>query len=108
MLTTDLIAQINQGALITSFASEDHVEVAEEYYSTKTAVIIVDWMQTVDEAPELKSAVGKGTTTVEDIVTLKDAFASSTPSAGKRYTIFRSHGTPMQDLAAMQLILRTT
>lgn len=106
ILTKELMVSIKDGALITTFSSEDFTEVATDYFDTLKATIIVDWDQTIDEAPELNQAVKDGRTDINSVVTLKELFSEDyTSRADKDYFIYRSHGTPMQNLAALKLIL---
>ena len=106
ILTAELLNDIKPGAVITTFSSEDFTEVATEYFDTTSADIIIDWDQTVEEAPELKAAVTTGRADRGQITTLKTLFSTGLKAdAPKKYTIYRTHGTPMQNLAAMKLVM---
>ena len=106
VLTADMTSNIKPGAFISVFASEDHAEVAEAFYDTDAATVIIDWEQTIVEAPELKAAVGRRRADASKIIMAKDLFEHGiTGKSGSNYTIYRSHGTPMQNLAALKLLL---
>jgi ornithine cyclodeaminase/alanine dehydrogenase-like protein (mu-crystallin family) len=107
VLTADMLERIKPGAIITTFASEDFNDVSKEYYDTSKVTVIVDWEPTISEATELKAAVDEGLAQRQDIVMLKDLFSNGPADKNdKNYTIYRSHGTPMQDLAFLQLLLQ--
>ncbi len=109
VLTADLLGKVKSGAFIATFGSEDHAEVAEEYYDTSNACVLIDRDETVEEATELKSAVDKGIAKRESLNTLSGLFSGIDLDVvdKKKYTIYRSHGTPMQDLAYLKLLLGT-
>ncbi len=105
ILTADMVDRIKPGAVIASFASEDHQELADEFFDAAHATIIVDWDQTLEEAPELATALTQGRVNAGQIIRLKDLFSGQAKMpSGMRYTIYRSHGTPMQNLAALKLL----
>ncbi|MBP7807037.1 hypothetical protein KA047_00925 [Candidatus Saccharibacteria bacterium] len=108
VLTKAMKNNIKKGALITTFASEDSNEVASEFFDTNTAAIIIDWEKTTQEALELKAAVDQGIADGTQLVSLKALLENGLDNGDKQYTIYRSHGTPMQNLAALQLLLRQT
>jgi len=107
VLTAEMRSSIKQGAVILAFSSEDFTEVATEYFDSSEANILIDWDQTIDEAPELKAAVESGLAKKDKIIRLRELFKGAVGDGSlKRYTIYRSHGTPMQNLGAMQLLMR--
>ncbi len=107
VLSADLQERVKPGALITTFASEDHSDISKEYYDTNKANIIVDWQHTIDEASELQSAVAEGLARQGAITTLEELFNGKYTGVGdKRYTVYRSHGAPMHDLAYLQQLLK--
>jgi hypothetical protein len=109
VLTTEMMSQIKPGAFIAAFASEDKTEVAKEYYDSERANILIDWDQTAAEAVELHAAVEKGLAQKEVLLCLHDIFTGTKiPDVTKRYTIYRSHGTPMQNLAFLKLLTART
>lgn len=108
VITDDLISSIKRGALITSFSSEDFTELSSGVFDGTKADIIVDWSQTIDEVPELKEAIQIGICQKDDIIYLKDLFLDKKhPRKDKQYSVYRSHGTPMQNLAAMKLAVES-
>lgn len=106
VLTADLVDKIKSGAVITSFTSEDFTEVDSAFFDSEKANITIDWAQTIQEAPELKKAVENGKADKEQITTLKELFGGASINVTKQYTIYRSHGTPMQNLAALKLLIK--
>lgn len=107
VLTSNLVSRVKPGAFIANYASEDHQEVAKDYYNNEFANVIIDWDQTIEEAVELKDAVEKGLIATEDIIRVKDLFAGNTHVEDSKYTVYRSHGTPMQNLAFLQLLYKS-
>ncbi len=106
VVTADLEAKIKSGTIIAVFSSEDFTELAPEFFDTKVANILIDWEQTIEEALELKASVDSGRADPEKFVSLAELFSSGLPNRGrKNYTIYRSHGTPMQNLAALKLLV---
>lgn len=106
VITADLIPQIKKGALITSYSSEDFTELSSEAFNNNLANVIADWPQTISEASELNQAVSSGIIDTNNIIYLKDLFDGKNLEINTdKYTIYRSHGTPMQNLAAMKLAL---
>jgi ornithine cyclodeaminase/alanine dehydrogenase-like protein (mu-crystallin family) len=106
VLTSDIKKDIKQGAVITTFASEDCSEVASDFFDTSQATVIIDWEQTTREAVELKTAVEQGLADTAALVSMKTLLEKGVSSNDKHYTIYRSHGTPIQNLAALQLLLK--
>ncbi|GEM_PF-1781330 len=106
VLTPELLGRLKQGAFISSFASEDHMELAENFYNTTEAQVIVDWEQTTSEAVELQTALDNGIAKKGDLILLRDLLRGTySHDNAKKYTIYRSHGTPMQNLAFLQLLM---
>ena len=105
VLTKDMIDQIKDGAVITTFSSEDFTEVDSDFFNTDNANIVIDWEQTISESPELNLAVENGKAKKDEIKTLKQVLNEGI-DANKKYTIYRSHGTPMQNLGAMQVLMK--
>lgn len=106
VLTADMLPHIQPGAFIAAFASEDKAEVAAEYFDSAKANILIDWEQTATEAAELRSALEEGLTKKDALLQLKDVFSGkSAIDEQKQFTIYRSHGTPMQNLAFLQLLM---
>lgn len=106
ILTREMLAHIKPGAFISTFVSEDHAEVVEEYYDTLHANVLIDREQTANEAVELRAAIDHGIADKEKLILLRDVFANKLIlDQSKKLTIYRSHGTPMQDVAFLKLLL---
>lgn len=107
LLTENALQRIKKGAIITSFiSSTEHGEVADEFYDPENANIIVDWQQTLKSAKDLARAIQKGQTHETEIIFLRDLFNKTQQiDMRKKYTIYRSVGTPMQNLAVLRLLL---
>ncbi len=107
VLTVEMRGKIKPGAFIASFVSESSSELAKEYYDTNEANVIIDWEKTVKEAPELQEAVDAKLADPGQLISLHDLFTGAKkPDAQKRYTVYRSHGTPMQNLAVLKFLLQ--
>ncbi len=105
VLTSAMKKDIKQGAVITVFSSENFTEVASDFFDTQDATVLIDWPKTIGESPDLHAAVGYGIADPAKIIPLESLFTNGL-QAGSHYTIYRSHGTPMQNLAALQLLLK--
>ncbi|HSW65796.1 MAG TPA: hypothetical protein VLI54_01495 [Bacillota bacterium] len=106
VLTAEMCTRIKPGAVIASFVSEDKVELAPEFYDAEHANVLIDWDQTIKDSPELNEAVTRTIANPERIIRLRELFNGSAilkPDA--QYTVYRSHGTPMQNLAVLKLLL---
>lgn len=108
VLTSDMLESVKAGAVITTFiSSTEHGEVADEYYSDQ-ANLICDWEKTLTDAKDLGRAVEAGSADKQDVVFLKDLISGSKSiDSEKRYTIYRSTGTPIQNLAVLQILTAT-
>ncbi len=107
VLTAEMKSKIKPGAFIASFISESSRELAKEYYDTNEANVIIDWEKTIKEAPELNEAVDAKLADPDKLISLHDLFTGDKkPDAEKRYTVYRSHGTPMQNLAVLKFLLQ--
>jgi ornithine cyclodeaminase/alanine dehydrogenase-like protein (mu-crystallin family) len=81
-------------------------EVSEDFYDAKRANIIGDWEQTITRATDFIDAVKKGLAHDEDMILMKDLLSGKRKvDASKAYTIYRSTGTPIQNLAVLQALL---
>jgi ornithine cyclodeaminase/alanine dehydrogenase-like protein (mu-crystallin family) len=54
----------------------------------------------------MKGAQDKGVLKKEEAILLNDLFKGSMPTGNKAYTVFRSTGTPMQNVAILKLIMQ--
>ncbi|HUQ84697.1 MAG TPA: hypothetical protein VM077_00080 [Candidatus Limnocylindrales bacterium] len=107
VLTEEYLSKIKQAALITSFiSSTEKGEVDEAFYDTEIANVIMDYDLTPVVAKELKAAMDANKADKGKIILLKHLFEnkfSLNPNA--KYTIYRSAGTPMQNVAVLKLLL---
>ena len=107
VLTNEHRQKIKQGALVASFiTSTEHGELADEFYNAKDANIVVDWDKTIDNAKDMQRAQKRGLFTSDQLIHLRDLLDSSKSiDQGKRYTIYRSTGTPIQNLAILRSLI---
>ena len=105
LLTKEMKNKINHGAVITTYnSSTEHGEVADEFYDNQEANIIADWKLTLTGAKDLARAVKGGSVQEKDVIFLADLIMGTKKTdSSKRYTVYRSAGTPMQNLAVLQL-----
>lgn len=105
VLKKEAIQKIKKGAVILSYKTTSPVGEAEtDFYKSEKANIIIDWEASLTSLPELKEAVEVGY--LKDPIPLTDLFAQNTLPE-KNYTIFRSSGTPMQNVGILKLALET-
>ncbi len=107
ILGVEHLDKIKKGALITSFiSSTEHGELADEYFDSKKANIICDWETTIGGAKEVSRAIESGLLEMEEMIYLTDLLqGNKSIDANKGYTVYRSTGTPMQNLAVLKLLL---
>jgi ornithine cyclodeaminase/alanine dehydrogenase-like protein (mu-crystallin family) len=106
ILTDEDLTQIKEGAIITAYiSSTEHGEVCDNFYNTNNANIIVDWDKNIDTTHDLQRAVESGIANRIELILLKDLIAKKRNiDESKKYTLFRSHGTPMQNLAMLKIL----
>jgi ornithine cyclodeaminase/alanine dehydrogenase-like protein (mu-crystallin family) len=101
------IQKIKHGAILTSFiSSTEHGEFPDSIFNDKRANIITDWCQTILGAKDLQRAKEAGL--FVDSMYLKDLLSGKTIDTSKQYTIYRSTGTPIQNLAVLKVLLAET
>lgn len=106
LFSSEQLANIKQGALLASFiSSTEHGEFPDEVYDGTTANIITDWEQTLTGAKDLKRALDAQKFDKQDLIYLKDLLTGKTIDQNKQYTVYRSTGTPIQNLAALKLLV---
>ncbi|HYK08698.1 MAG TPA: hypothetical protein VEW42_04335 [Candidatus Eisenbacteria bacterium] len=107
VLLKEDVDRIKKGAVITTFVSDPgDTELAEEFYNTEKANIIIDWDESIDGTKELKSTIEKGSAVREKLTTLEKLFSGKySPNPLAQYSVYRSTGTPMQNLAFLKLLL---
>lgn len=107
VISEEQLATIKQGAFLASFiSSTEHGEFPDEVYNKENANIITDWPQTLLGAKDLKRAIDAGLTNEEDLIYLKDLLTGKAIDMSKQYTVYRSTGTPIQNLAALRLLVK--
>ncbi len=107
VLTDDHFKQIKQGALITTYVTmgSENGEIIDAFYDNTQANIIMDWEQTPIMAKELKRAMDSGK--ANNVVVLNDVLNGNYKSnSNARYTLYRSVGTPMQNVALLKILLQ--
>ena len=105
VLDADRIPEIKAGAIITTFISSTPFgELAPEFYSPE-ANLIVDIETNLANIAEVKIALEQGLISKTNLTFLKDLIVSD-QLPDKKYTVFRSGGTPTQDLAMLKLMMQ--
>lgn len=105
VLTKEYLQKIKQGAVITTFVGPE-TEVADEFFDTTNATIFTDWAESLTSGKDLRQALEKGYLDKDKIVFLKDLFDGNRPTASQqKYVLYRSTGTPIQNLAVLKLLL---
>jgi ornithine cyclodeaminase/alanine dehydrogenase-like protein (mu-crystallin family) len=106
LFSSEQLASIKEGAFMASFiSSTKHGEFPDEVYDSKNANIITDWEQTLAGAKDLKRALDAHQFDEQDLICLKDLLTGKTIDQNKQYTVYRSTGTPIQNLAALKLLV---
>ncbi len=106
-LTADDIPQIKQGAQIHSFiTSTEHGELADAFY-TKEINLVSDWPKILEYNKILMRAVENKQIDPEKITYLREVFGGNFVRNEKApYTMVQMGGTPIQNLAVLQLLTR--
>lgn len=106
LLSEDQIKNIKQGAVLTSFiSSTEHGEYPDEIYNFKEANIITDLEASLLTTKDLKRALDNGLLTKENLLYIKDLLGGKNVDSSKHYTVYRSTGTPIQNLAILKLLV---
>ena len=106
LFSSEQLANIKQGAFLASFiSSTEHGEFPNNVYDSTTANIITDWEQTLAGAKDLKRALDAGQFNKQGLIYLKDLLNGKNIDPNKRYTVYRSTGTPIQNLAVLKLLI---
>lgn len=107
LLVSEDIPKIKCGAQIHSFiTSTEHGELADEFYTNKIE-LVSDWPKILEYNKILIRAVETGSVSPDKIIYLNEVFSggykrnTSTP-----YTIVQLGGTPVQNLAVLQLLTK--
>lgn len=105
VLTASHLQQIKKGAFISCFVAMGG-EIADKFFTTNNVNLIADYEKTKEVSNEMKKAIGEDRIDEEKVIYLKDLFeGTSQLLEGPLYTLYRSTGTPMQNLAVLKLLL---
>ncbi len=106
ILTKEHKDHIKPGAVIASFlSSTEHGEVDDSYFDASKANIICDWERTSGTVKDLGRALKNKQLTQGEILLLKDLLIGAKKiDSRKAYTIYRSGGTSIQNLAVLKLL----
>lgn len=106
VISKEEIGKIKQGAILTSFiSSTEHGEFPDDIFNSTNANIIADWEQTLSGSKDLKRALDSSLFAEQDLIYVKDLLAGKNIDTSKKYTVYRSTGTPIQNLAALKLLV---
>lgn len=107
ILKKEQLAAIKPGALLASFiSSSEHGEFPDEIYNSQHANIITDWQKTLLGAKDLKRAMDADLFSEGDLIYIKDLLSGRAINNKKQYTVYRSTGTPIQNLAVLRLLVQ--
>jgi len=108
ILNRNDLQKIKPGTVITStISSTEHGELADEFFNSNMSNIITDWPASITSAKELKRTIENKSLEETKIIFLKDLLSGKRKiDQSKKYTIYRSTGTPMQNLAVLKLLLK--
>ena len=67
--------------------------------------MVTDWRQTILGAKDLNRALDSNLLNEEDLIYIKDLLSGSKIDKEKQYTVYRSTGTPIQNLAVLKLLV---
>lgn len=100
------LATIKQGAFLASFiSSTEHGEFPDETYDSDEAHIITDWEPTLTSAKDLKRSLDDRRFSKKEVVYVKDLLTNNLIDGTKWYTVYRSTGTPIQNMAVLKLLV---
>ena len=106
VISEEHLSSIKKGAVLASFiSSTEHGEFPDEVYNSSRANIITDWQHTLLGAKDLKRAMDAHTFEESDLIYVKDLLNGKNIDQEKQYTIYRSTGTPIQNLAVLKLLV---
>lgn len=106
VISKEQLGRIKQGAILSSFiSSTEHGEFPDEIFDSSKANIITDWQQTLQGAKDLKRALDSSLFAEQDLIYIKDLLAGKNIDTSKHYIVYRSTGTPIQNLAALKLLV---
>lgn len=104
LITKDQVESMKPGSLLMTYA--DGMEIDPECYDRSKANLIIDFADNIDLAKDTKKAIESGICTPEDFTVLIDVLAMGNKLEldNSKYTIFRSKGTPYQNIAMLKLL----
>lgn len=106
VISEEHLSSIKKGAILTSFiSSTEHGEFPDGVYNSSRANIITDWNQTLLGAKDLKRAMDAHAFEESGLIYVKDLLNGKNINQEKQYTIYRSTGTPIQNLAVLKLLV---
>lgn len=107
VLRKEAINSLKTGVFIATFiSSTENGEVDDDYYNSASTNIICDWELTKTGAKDLGRAIASGAVTDNSVIMLKDLLSGTSQiDPSKQRTIYRSVGTPIQNLAVLQLLV---
>ncbi len=106
LFSSEQLIDIKQGAFLASFiSSTEHGEFPDQIFDNSKANIITDWQQTLAGAKDLKRGLDTRQFDEQDLIYLKDLFTGKTIDRSKQYIVYRSTGTPIQNLAILKLLV---
>lgn len=107
LLQGDQLKQIKPGAFLASFiSSTEHGELPDSAYDGHRANIIVDWDKTVLGAKDMQRAQASGLFVEGALITVRDLLQTKKVDLNKQYTVYRSTGSPIQNLAVVKELLK--
>jgi len=96
-------SEIKDGAIISShISSTDFAEYSDEVY--KEWNVIVDWRDNLSSMKDIQRALEKKYLKKEEILSLREVLEWKSFKNNKRYTLIRSTGTPMQNIAVLKYL----
>lgn len=101
------IGKIKPGAVLCSFiSSTDNGEFPDGAFDAAKANIVADWDKTIIGAKDMQRAQNNGLFQEDDMMVLKDLLKGKSIDTSKQYTIYRSTGTPIQNLAILKELIK--
>lgn len=100
IINAEQVAQIKKGAFISIYS--DKTEVAIEVY--KDAAVLLNWQNSFKKEEDLVAANEKGFVDESKVAIMHSLLDNHAIPEG-HHIVFRSGGTPMQNIAVLQLLL---
>jgi len=107
VIPKEQLKNIKKGAILLSFiSSTEHGELPDEVYDRSKANVITDWQQTIIGAKDLKRSLDSNLIKEDDLIYMIDLISGNKTIQEKQYTVYRSTGTPIQNLAVLKLLVK--